>query len=71
MNISIKKITALFVDITGGALPDGCRHLFRQEASEQFDLDFAATEQQHKLGFVVYKEGKITLDEYLTRVAVN
>lgn len=63
-----KKITALFLDIGGVLLSDGWGHEFRHRADEKFHLDIAEMELRHKLLFVVYEEGRITLDEYLDRV---
>jgi putative hydrolase of the HAD superfamily len=62
------KITTLFLDIGGVLLSDGWGHEFRQQASEKFHLDYAQMNQLHELLFVVYEEGRITLDEYLNRV---
>ncbi len=62
------KITTLFLDIGGVLLSGGWGHEFRHQAAERFQLDIAEMEQRHKLLFVVYEEGRITLDEYLDRV---
>lgn len=62
------KITTLFLDIGGVLLSNGWGHEFRREAALKFHLDFAEMEQRHKLFFVVYEEGRITMDEYLNRV---
>ncbi|MEP6737829.1 MAG: HAD-IA family hydrolase [Chryseolinea sp.] len=63
-----KKITTLFLDIGGVLLSNGWGHSFRNLAVEKFHLDSEAFELRHKLLFVVYEEGRITLDEYLDRV---
>ncbi|MEO5995713.1 MAG: HAD-IA family hydrolase [Chitinophagaceae bacterium] len=63
-----KKITTLFLDIGGVLLSDGWGHEFRHKAAEKFQLDIAEMEQRHKLLFVVFEEGRITLEEYLERV---
>jgi putative hydrolase of the HAD superfamily len=47
-----KKITTLFLDIGGVLLSAGWGHEFRKQA----------------LLFVIYEEGRVTLDEYLARV---
>ena len=62
------KITTLFLDIGGVLLPDGWGHEFRHKAAEKFHLDIPEMEKRHKLLFVVYEEGRITLDEYLDKV---
>jgi putative hydrolase of the HAD superfamily len=63
-----KKITTLFLDIGGVLLSNGWGHKFRHQAAEKFHLDIPEMEQRHKLLFVVYEEGRITMDEYLERV---
>jgi putative hydrolase of the HAD superfamily len=64
----MKSINCLFLDIGGVLLSDGWGHEFRQQAAEKFNLDIPEMELRHKLLFVVYEEGRITLDEYLDRV---
>lgn len=61
-------ITTLFPDIGGLLLTDGRGHEFRLQAAEKFHLDYAEMNERHKLLFVVYEEGRLTLDEYLNRV---
>ena len=63
-----KKITTLFLDIGGVLLSNGWGHEFRHQAAEKFHLDIAEMDRRHRLMFVTYEEGKITLDEYLERV---
>ena len=68
-NIHMKnKITTLFLDIGGVLLSDGWGHNFRHKAAAMFNLDAAEMEARHKLVFVVYEEGRMTLDEYLEEV---
>ncbi|MEO7485597.1 MAG: HAD-IA family hydrolase [Ferruginibacter sp.] len=62
------KITTLFLDIGGVLLSDGWGHEFRQQAADKFHLNYEEMNQRHELLFVVYEEGRITLDEYLNRV---
>ena len=62
------EITTLFVDIGGVLLSDGWGHNFRHKAAAMFNLDVAGMEARHKLFFVVYEEGRMTLDEYLKEV---
>lgn len=66
--INTKKITTLFLDIGGVLLSDGWGHEFRHQAADKFKLDIPEMEKRHKLLFVVYEEGWITMDEYLDRV---
>jgi putative hydrolase of the HAD superfamily len=63
-----KKITTLFLDIGGVLLSAGWGHEFRKQAAEKFHLDIAELENRHALLFVIYEEGRVTLDEYLARV---
>ncbi|MEO6906816.1 MAG: HAD family phosphatase [Abditibacteriaceae bacterium] len=63
-----KKITTLFLDIGGVLLSNGWGHEFRHLAAEKFHLDKAEMDHRHRLMFVTYEEGKISLDEYLERV---
>lgn len=62
------NITTLFLDIGGVLLSNGWGRVFRSKAAEKFHLDIPEMELRHKLLFVVYEEGKITLDDYLNRV---
>jgi|SRR6185437_1954998 len=62
------KITTLFLDIGGVLLSDGWGHEFRQLAAKKFHLDLDELEERHKIMFVTYEEGKITLEDYLNRV---
>lgn len=66
--MNVNKITTLFLDIGGVLLSNGWGHVFRHQAAQKFNLDIAEMELRHKLMFVVYEEGKITLDNYLERV---
>ncbi len=65
---NVNNITTLFLDIGGVLLSNGWGHDFRQKAVEKFHLDITEMEKRHKLLFVVYEEGRITLNEYLDRV---
>jgi putative hydrolase of the HAD superfamily len=60
-------ITCLFVDIGGVLLTNGWDHLARQEAATHFKLDWAEMEDRHHLTFDTYEEGKLTLEDYLSR----
>jgi len=61
-------ITALFLDIGGVLLTDGWQHKSRRKAAVKFGLDVNEMEERHHITFDTYEEGKLTLDEYLTRV---
>ena len=66
--MSDKKITTLFLDIGGVLLSDGWGHNFRHQAAAMFNVDVDEMEARHKLFFVVYEEGRMTLEEYLKKV---
>jgi len=61
-------ITCLFLDIGGVLLTDGFDHNARQRAAAAFKFDLAEMEERHHLTFDPYEEGKLTLEEYLSRV---
>jgi putative hydrolase of the HAD superfamily len=61
-------ITTLFLDIGGVLLTNGWDHAARQQAADQFHLDYADVEERHHLTYDTYEEGKLSLDEYLQRV---
>jgi putative hydrolase of the HAD superfamily len=61
-------ITCLFLDIGGVLLTDGFDHDARRRAAATFKFDLAEMEERHHLTFDPYEEGKLTLEEYLSRV---
>jgi putative hydrolase of the HAD superfamily len=61
-------ITCVFVDIGGVLLTDGWDHHARKRAAANFKLELAEMEDRHHLNFYTYEEGKLTLEEYLSRV---
>ena len=65
---TISPITTLFVDIGGVLLTNGWDHSMRQQAAKEFGLDYDDLNERHHLTFDTYEEGKLTLDEYLSRV---
>jgi len=62
------EITCLFVDIGGVLLTDGWPHAARALASRKFDLHLDEWESRHHEAFETYEMGKLSLDDYLTRV---
>lgn len=60
-------ITCVFVDIGGVLLTNGWDHHARKRAAENFKLEWAEMEDRHHLNFATYEEGKLTLEEYLSR----
>ena len=65
---SMKPITTLFLDIGGVLLTNGWDRKMRKQAAEVFGIDPTEAEERHHLIFNVYEEGKLSLDEYLSRV---
>ena len=61
-------VTCLFLDIGGVLLTNGWDHHARKRAATHFELDLAEMEDRHHLTFDTYEEGKLTLEEYLSRV---
>lgn len=62
------QITTLFLDIGNVLLTNGWDRGMRQEAGEKFNLDPDEMNERHHLTFDTYEEGKLSLDEYLTRL---
>jgi putative hydrolase of the HAD superfamily len=60
-------ITCVFLDIGGVLLTDGWDHHARKRAAKNFKLEFAEVEERHHLTFETYEEGKLTLEDYLSR----
>jgi putative hydrolase of the HAD superfamily len=63
-----EKIIALFLDIGGVLLTNGWDRMMRQRAARKFDLDYEEMNERHHLTFDTYEEGKLNLDQYLSRV---
>src|SRR5215813_7677583 len=68
---SASPVTTLFLDIGGVLLTNGWGRKVRQQASEQFHLDFADMDERHHLSFNTYEDGKLTLDQYLDQVVFH
>jgi putative hydrolase of the HAD superfamily len=60
-------ITCVFLDIGGFLLTDGWDHHARKRAATNFKLEFAEVEERHHLTFETDEEGKLTLEDYLSR----
>jgi HAD superfamily hydrolase (TIGR01509 family) len=61
------RITCAFLDIGGVLLTNGWDHQARERAAAKFKLDLAEMEDRHHLTFDTHEEGKLTLEEYLSR----
>jgi len=66
-----RSISTLFLDIGGVVLTNGWDRTMRQKAAESFDLDYREMNERHHLMFSTYEQGKINLDEYLSRVVFH
>ena len=64
-------ITTLFLDIGGVLLTNGWDHQARKRAATHFKLEWDEEEVRHHLMFATYEEGKLTLEEYLSRAVFN
>jgi putative hydrolase of the HAD superfamily len=61
-------ITTLFLDIGGVLLTNAWDNHIRKNAAYKFGLDYNEMNERHHLTFDTYEEGKLSLDDYLTRV---
>ena len=66
-----EPISTLFLDIGGVLLTNGWDHVSRNKAAEHFRLDAEELNERHHLTFSIYEEGKLTLDQYLSRVVFH
>ena len=62
------KITTLFLDIGNVLLTNGWDRHMRRRAAEKFHLDYDEMDERHHLTFDTYEEGKLSLEDYLTRL---
>ncbi len=62
------SITALFVNIGGVLLTDGWGHVSRKLAAKTFNLNPEEMESRHNQVFDTYELGRLTIEEYLSRV---
>ncbi len=61
-------ITTLFIDLGGVLLTNGWDRNSRELAAKTFDLDRKEMDERHHLTFDTYEAGKLTLEQYLSRV---
>ncbi len=61
-------ITTLFLDLGGVLLTNGWDRHARELAAQTFQLDRKEMDERHHLTFDTYEVGKLTLDQYLSRV---
>lgn len=65
------KITTLFLDIGGVLLTNGWDRASRKLAAEKFNLNLDELNESHHLIFNDFETGKLTMDEYLTRLNLH
>jgi len=61
-------ISCIFVDIGGVLLTNGWDHLARKRAAKHFNLGWPEMDQRHRLNFEIHEEGKLSFEDYLSRV---
>jgi len=61
-------ITTIFLDIGNVLLTNGWDRRMRQEAAAKFGLDSDEMNERHHLTFDTYEEGKLSLEDYLSRL---
>lgn len=61
-------ITTLFLDLGGVLLTNGWDRHARELAAQTFGLDRKEMDERHHLTFDTYEVGKLTLEQYLTRL---
>jgi putative hydrolase of the HAD superfamily len=64
-------IKALFLDVGGVLLTNGWDRQARTLAAKTFDLDLEEVDDLHHLNFDTYEEGKLSLEQYITRVVFH
>jgi putative hydrolase of the HAD superfamily len=62
------EFKALFLDIGGVLLTNGWDREMRQQAAEEFGLDYDEMNERHHLIYDTYESGKLSLKEYLQRL---
>jgi putative hydrolase of the HAD superfamily len=60
-------ITTLFLDLGGVLLSNGWDRTSRKHAAEKFGIDFTEMDERHHLAFGTYEQGKLSLEDYLSR----
>ena len=62
------ETTTLFLDVGGVLLTNGWDHHERRRAAKHFKLEWTEMEERHALNFETHEEGRMTFEEYLSRV---
>jgi len=64
----VKKITTIFFDVGGVCLTNGWDNVRREKSAQQYSIDYEEMELRHKLVFMKFEKGKLSLDKYLDEV---
>jgi putative hydrolase of the HAD superfamily len=56
------------VDIGGVLLTNGWDHIARRRAAKHFKLGWAEMDERHRLNFEIHEQGKLSFEDYLSRV---
>jgi len=62
------RIACIFVDIGGVLLTNGWDHIARRRAAKHFKLGWAEMDERHRLNFEIHEQGKLSFEDYLSRV---
>jgi putative hydrolase of the HAD superfamily len=62
------RYQALFLDIGGVLLTNGWDHALRKKTAEAFQVDYDEMNSRHQLIFDTYETGKMTLEDYLSKI---
>jgi putative hydrolase of the HAD superfamily len=62
------EITTLFLDVGGVLLTNGWDHHERRRAAKHFKLEWTEMEERHSLNFETHEQGRMTFEQYLSRV---
>jgi putative hydrolase of the HAD superfamily len=63
-----EPVNTLFLDIGGVLLSNGWDRTARSLSAKEFSLDLDEMNERHHLTFDTYESGKLSLEEYLSRV---
>lgn len=61
-------IKGILLDVGGVLLTNGWDHQLRMKTAEKFDVDYNEMNSRHLLVFDTYETGKLSFDDYLTRI---
>lgn len=61
-------ITCLLIDIGGVLLTNGWDYPARKQAASHFNLNWTEMEKRHQMNLAAYEKGKLSLDNYLSRI---